>query len=95
MLCGGKNGMFKCRRRTNQVQEQTAFSKSQVMAALQAAEKEGQVDYILSTFIRYLLAQGRSLTIKQARAIGLSVPASGGEDAGQKMIRIRDDDRRR
>lgn len=88
------NDMFRRPRRSDQMPEQTVFTKSQVIAALQKAEAEGQVDYIVSTFIRYLLDEGRSLTMEQANAIGLPVPTLNGNAAGQKMIRIRDDKNR-
>jgi len=82
---------FERPRRRNQGQEQMVFTKSQVLAALQKAITEGQVDYIASTFISYLIDKGRPLTVEQAKAIGLLTPMPNGRAAEQKMIRIEDD----
>ena len=83
--------MFKRPRRE---QDQTIFTKSQVLRALQKAVAEGQVDYITSTFISYLLDKGRPLTVEQAKAIGFPVPVFEGQAAEQKMVRIEGDDDR-
>ncbi len=85
--------MFKPPHRKDQASEQMVFTKSQVMAALQKATVEGQIDYITGTFIRYLLEEGRPLTLEQAKAIGLPVPTLKGNAGAQKMIRIEGDDR--
>ena len=82
---------FERPRRRNQGQEQTVFTKSQVLAALQKAITERQVDYIASTFISYLIDKGRPLTVEQAKAIGLLTPMPKGRAAEQKMIRIEED----
>ena len=78
--------MFKRPRRRDQVQEQMVFTKSQVLRALRKAVAAGQVDYIASTFISYLLENGRPLTVEQAGAIGLPVPMFNGHAGEQKTI---------
>jgi hypothetical protein len=87
-----RNEMFKRSRRREQ--EQMIFTKSQVLRALQSAVEKGQVDYITSTFISYLLDKGTPLTVEQAKAIGLPVPVLEGQATEQKMIRIEGDDDR-
>ena len=82
------NDIFKRPRRRDQMQEQTVFTKSQVLSALQKAVQGGQVDYITSTFIGYLLDKGRPLTVEQAKAIGLPVPTPKGIAGEQELIRI-------
>lgn len=86
--------MFKRPRRKDQMQEQTVFTKSQVLAALQKAVEGGQIDYIASTFIGYLLDKGRPLTFEQAKAIGLPIPTPKGIAGEQKLIRIEGDNDR-
>ncbi|MGA2240378.1 MAG: hypothetical protein ABSG74_14330 [Candidatus Bathyarchaeia archaeon] len=70
------------------------FTRSQVLAALQRAIADGRIDYITSTFIRYLLDKGRPLTMGQAKAIGLPVLMLNGHAAEQKTIQIEGDDDR-
>jgi len=85
------NEMFKRSRRRDQAPEQMVFTRSQVSTALRIAVADRRVDYIVSTFISYLLEKGRPLTVEQARAIGLPVPMLSGYAAEQKTIRIEED----
>jgi hypothetical protein len=83
--------MFKRSRRSDQSLEQMVFTKAQVWTALRTAIAEGRVDYVVGTFINYLLENGRPLTVEQARAIGLPVPMFSGYAADLKTIRIEED----
>ena len=55
------------------LQRRAVFDKSQAMTALEKAVEAGRIDYITSTFISYLISEGRPLTVEQARSIGLSI----------------------
>ena len=73
------------------MEEQIAFTRSQVLAALQKAISEGRVDWLTSTFISYLIDNGKPLTVEQAQAVGLAIPTRKGRPAEQKMIQVKDD----